>query len=374
MTKMKMQNKKVLALVAVIIVLLLAALSVWYSLFDTTGLRFYNGEDIEAMIPFSNQIYMIDGDGKVFLTGGHERTGNRKYRNAEFKRDDGLGCFSPVLIFDGLATEVLPYDDLCALIITESGTLYNFVDFESTDLIAEKVQYAFYGNTDGRIYYIDLVGSLYSANSDKPIYQGVKKAHQYNGALYILNTDGELIVFDENRNEMLFDDVLDFDILDTSARIIDGKYTVNDPDALSSPLINLLTGDGRLYANGTYNHLSCGNRDYASSAIKTFDEWTVIDDEVDVFSASEIGTVYTKLDGSVWYYGFDSIPQKDSVFEHILLEIDNVTSVYADKTVFCIKSEDAFFLWGGEFELVFDRPSSSHGIISGSPIEISPRH
>lgn len=359
----------VLSCVVIVSLILVGALlfSIWYETFDVIGLEFYNGEKIETISTYSDQLYIVTEDNKVYITGGYRATESRKYRNVEFYYDEALNVCRPVLIFNKPIKEILPYKDMAALFITESGELYEFDDL-NLKKISENVSYATKAKYDNStiIYTVDSDGKLFSIVDGEQVFlcDNVKKAAALaDNNLILLMRNGELRELAVNPidnsislSDSIIDQILDFDIgvpayLSDKAATFDGKE-------IDLFRLDVLTNDNKLYSKGVYTFETYH---YSSPEAMQYNEnWTLIYEGVADFASSHIGTVMQLADGGCMYYGYDTVylnsyEPEELNFGYKKLYLSNVEEVFATQKQVCVCAEDKWYFWCGIYDDPFLR-------------------
>lgn len=352
---------------------------VWYHIFDVTGLDFYDGDKISKITSYDNkQFYMLTEDGKLYIFGGYDIAKNRKYINSELTEDERLGIPRPVLVSNKAVRSIIPYSAFYALFITEENELYEFDDF-TTSKISTDVISAFCDRTTNSVYIIDKDGnlSIVKENEKTFLYSGIKDAKIYRDRLFAVLENGDFceMHYDVSNDivnifEPVMTGVQSFSVLDTSLRYENGSFIYNNEDAISNPLFNILTIDGKLYVKGSYNILECSNT-VTSEPVKTFDKWTLIFENVSDFSTTEIGTVVSFRDGGVAYYGFETVHNEDAAFEYKTLLSEEKAEVFSCKSLVIASTDKDIMLWGALFANPFDNLSREHYVLSGTPYVLS---
>ena len=370
------------------LIILIAAIFVWYNFFDISPLDLYKNQTIHQIYVYSDCVYLVDDDGKGYISGGFngdlssmksDKNVYRAYLNTENRLNKKTNLPSPILFFDGQIKKIFPYSSKKALFITEQNELYSVYGL-TTEKIADEIVFAEYDTTKSVVYAIDENAelSLIKDGNKTPILSGVKSAVTYNGRLFVLLVDGNLYEVVENNgayeiSDPIFQNVKDFDVVDTSARYYD-KWVSDDAEALENPLFNVLTNDGVLYAKGYYNITECGTVGFAPYPAPVFlSDWTIIGNNVDSFSCSAMGTIMKFKDKTCSYYGYDTVLSRDPYFGSITLDIDNVENVIADKLSVCvIDSSGKCYIWGDDLLCQFLKAKDENiNIFTDSPLVVS---
>lgn len=370
------------------LIILIAAIFVWYNFFDISPLDLYKNQTIHQIYVYSDCIYLVDEDGKGYVSGGFnadlssmksDKNVYRGYLNTENRLNKKTNLPYPILFFDGQIKQMFPYSSMKSLFITEQNELYS-VDCLTVKKIANEVVFAEYDITKSVVYVIDenATISLINGGNKTGIASGVKSVVTYNGRAFVLLVDGNLceIIEKDGVSEIsapIFQNVKDFDVVNTSARYYD-KWVFDDAEALENPLFNVLTNDGKLYAKGYYNITECGTVGFAPyPAPVLLSDWTIIGTDVDTFSCSAMGTIMKFKDKTCSYYGYDTVLSRDPYFGSITLDIDNVEKVIIDKLSVCvIDSSGNCYIWGDDFLCAFLKSKDEHiNIFADSPLVVS---
>lgn len=376
-----MMVKKILVTIGIISILLILGFfvtigcTIWYEFFDTGDLVFYDGENIEKIIPSENGFfYMITESGKLYGFGGHDDTVNREYRNTEFTEDEKLGIPRPVLISDEMVREVIVLSGFYSLFITEENELYEFNDFEISRVASDVITAYRSFKIDG-IFVIDKEQNLSLVRDDNKIqlYQGVRSIKGFGEHLFAILDNGdlcELSYIQANDTivvaETLISDVKEFAVIDTPHKYENGKIAFESEEGKRTYILNALLSNGSLYVKGTYNALRLIHS-FETPPIKTFENWTLIFENVSSFSTSEIGTTVSFKDGGVAYYGFETIHYGDVAFEYKELISNERTLVFSCGRVIVVCTDTRVMFWGGRFTIPFDYSSEEHYVFTGTP-------
>ena len=374
----------------VLILVLFFAFLTWYNFYDIIGLKLYENEPIAKMFSFHNTDYILTDEGYVYVMGEYNSS-SRKYRNSKSYKNHKLGTPAPVRICDEKITKIIPYDKLGALLINEDGAVFDFNDFTLVKIF-DGASYAIRGNYEygekifgegnERIYYvINANDTLYASNGQgqlKELFSDVIAVDYYLDTILVLFKNGDLnqyLISDNGgivHKETIFEDVSYFDIEDTSIRYDGEKFVFDDKNAQNTPLINVLTKEGDLYAIGAYNLLCCTRSIAAYPDPKIISEWTQIAENVENFSLAPMGTGIKFKNGTAGYYGFDTNNASDSEFQfgYIDLDLTDVVDVYASDVQVFVKTEQTFYIWG--YSTIYNRDGRNHNLFDGTPIVISP--
>ncbi len=370
------------------LIILSVAVFIWYNFFDISPLDLYKNQPIDQMYICSDCIYLVDEDGKGYTSGGFkgdlssmksDKNVYRGYLNTENRFNKKTNLPFPILFFDGQIKQMFPYSSMKALFITEQNELYS-VDCLTVKKIADGVVFAEYDTTKSVVYVIDenAVLSLIDDGNKTGIVSGVKSVVTYNGRVFVLLVDGNLceIIEKDGANEIsapIFQNVKDFDVVDTSARYYD-KWVSDDAEALENPLFNVLTNDGKLYAKGYYNITECGTVGFAPyPAPVLLGDWTIIGTDVDSFSCSAMGTIMKFKDKTCAYYGYDTALSHEPHFGAKSLDVDDVENVIVDKLSVCVIDSDGnCYIWGDDLLCVFLKTKDRNiNIFTDSPLVVS---
>ena len=374
----------------VLILVLFFAFLIWHNFYDIIGLKLYENEPIAKMFSFHNTNYILTDEGYAYVMGEYNST-SRKYRNSESYKNQKLGTPAPVRICDEKITKIIPYDKLGALLINEDGAISDFNDFTLVKIF-DSASYAIRGNyehgekifgegNESLYYIIDVNDSLYAANNDgqlKELFLDVAAVDYYLDTILVLFKSGDLnqyLISDNGsivHKETIFENVLSFDIEDTSIRYDGEKFVFDDENAQNTPLINVLTKEGSLYVIGAYNLLCCTRSIAAYPEPKIISEWTRIAENVENFSLAPMGTAIKFKNSTVGYYGFDTDNSSDSEFKfgYIDLDLTDVIDVYASDVKIFVKTEQTFYVWG--YSTIYNADGRNNNLFDGTPIVISP--
>ena len=289
------------------------AVSFYFSFFYTGDLEFYDGGRIDKVyLSEDDQIFFTTDENEVYTLGGYR--GNAHYINTRGKRNE---MFSetlpiPVLVFKGDCPirEVIPYDFLDSLILTEENVLYNFHNFEITK-ISDGVKTACHSySPNNSTYFVDLNGNMYSYQDGEStyIYSGVKSirtsaflhyTETFSENLFIIDKENELkeITYDSVNGKYTASETVFFDV-----KSYEMYFWSNSDSAQHNSVANVLTTDGRLYVKGKYEY------EYGYINEEPFDtegEWILISDNVEDFSGTSDGTLYVTKDNTVGFFGYE---------------------------------------------------------------------
>ena len=336
-----------------------------------TGFEFYDGDEIKEIIPYETQLYIVT-ENALYIEGGYERTDSKAYRNVELYEDEALGLPKPVLLFEGKISQIIPIDDLKALIITDEGKLYKFDEFEVA-LLHENIVCADSWYAQDCIYAVDSNHKLISIENgeSKIIADGINDVEVYRDRIFAINNSAQMreVLIENERvsfGEVLFEGASSFEIEDTSVRYDGKKIVFDNEEAINTPLFNVLDTDNRLYAKGVYNLLACGSSSSSPIPMEFLDEWTLISENVQQFSLAKMGTAFKLEDGTCAYYGFETNLHADSNFEYKTLSVSNASNIYATSLLVCANSINGHYIWGNNFYKLF-YGSSEHNVLSGTP-------
>lgn len=353
---------------------------IWYSVFDISGITFYNDEPISQIVPYEDRIYIITQNGNGYMAGNYNSS-SRKYRNSESYHNKKIGIPSPVMFFNGSISEILPYDSNGTLFLSNDNELYDLYDFDVTKIADNVIDADVKGTTEKRYYIVDSKLNLYETNemgASRFISAEITQVRVYRDKIFALFTNGNLCELDASLTSdnpivsTIYENVKTFDICDTSMRYIDGNYVFDDEDAIAAPLLNVLTQKGELYAKGAYSLLPCTRSISVHPEPYFMENWSLIGENVSEFSLASMGTIIKFNDNTCAYFGFDSNTSKNSNYSFGYKEIllNNVTDVYATSLHVCVKTKEGFYIWGRY--LIYDKAGDTHDIFSGEPILIAP--
>ena len=379
------RTKKIIIAIVVTVLLVVSLIGffVWYNFFDVTGLELYSDQPISNFFSAEMRVYLLTEEGYGYVAGGYLYGDTREYLNSENVHNSYLNGASPVKFYNGKIKQIID-EEHCTMFITEKNELFELNRDLSSDYIASDVVNAC-GTENGEIYYITSDNSLYKKDSSNEINfvkENIKKVKCYKEFVYVLSCDNVLYRYEKGNKdqlinqERLLESVKTFEVVDTSERLIDGKYIDDNEQALSLPLINVLTGDGNVYVRGAYNVLSCGHRGALPPAPPmVYEEWTLIGTEIKQFSLAPMGTIMLKSNGTVIYYGFDSDLTYKSRFGERTLNVPSCELVGIAKM--CIWAKDkngTFYFWGEKMRTPFFYPDESdHSIMYGTPFQLFPK-
>ena len=363
MSKLKKFLKCILIILALVITLFVGAILgiIWYDFFDIYGLTLYSGEAIADTYHYEERVWFVTEGGKVYAAGEYNQTDSRTYRNSEFTDYGKWGTPIPILIYDRGVKKLVPYSHMGTLIISDDGELYNSYDM-SFRRLAENISDAYYDPYDKNIYAVKHDGSLYLINENKKIADSILAVKAYRGRVFVLTKDSDLceLVYDRCNDSYfltnaIFEDVQAFDILDTTKRYYEGKHVYDDPDALATPMITVLTNSGNLYIKGAYTYLHTFTDDPANPRV--FKEWQLIGEDVNEFSTAPMGTVMMREDGTGKYFGFGLTEFSESklTFGSTELSVNGITDVYASDFGVYVRCGDKYCSWGSIFGNYFIR-------------------
>ena len=170
----------------------------------------------------------------------------------------------------------------------------------------------------------------------------------------------------------MFESVIDFEVLDTSTRYGETGFVFDDEYAIKTPLFNVLTKNGDLYAKGAYNMLCCVHGSGENAHPFELKEWTLISENVNSFDLAPMGTVYIKNDTSCEYYGFDTkIGAKEVDYKELVSE-GAVSAYTAEDLLVIVKTtENKYYIWSDMGD-VFTKSREGYNIFSGTPYVLVP--
>ena len=311
---------------------------------------------------------MLDS-GKVFISGNNGASNNKFYRNAKGRVNDNLKIREPVLIFDGEAKNVIPYDPLCVLIITKDNTLYRFDDFTLVK-IAENVMTAAaekQSSYESALYYIDLSHRLYCANEkgNSLITTGVKSVKMCNEQVYCITDENTLCLLEQSRGSEIsltpiLENVADFSVIEKRVLNVEEKNS-------SSLLVNALTLDGKLLTKGTYysNYYYSLNSNDTSEGERNYSDWTLISEDVVQFVMSSCGTAYITRDGIGKYFGFN-FAVEEQFLDVVLLE--NCLDISGNDQMLTFKTDVGWIIWGENPYIVASDGELPNDLLSKFPL------
>lgn len=372
-----------------IIVFVCSMAFIWYNFYDVTGLTLYEDEVISDIVPYYDRIYVITENGNGYVAGDYDSS-SRKYRNSESYSSDKLGTPTPVRFYDGVITKINPYSG-GAVFINSNAEVFDFDDFNAHK-IHDAASYAirasyehgrkFFGKDNEEFYYIiDTEGTLYAIDGKgkmKEIFRDVSSVDYYLDTIFVLFKNGNLDQYCiENDGTIkfekkVFENAYSFDVEDTSLRYDGSKFVFDDEEAKNTPLINVLTIEGDLYAIGAYNLLCCTRSISSYPSPKIIGEWTLVAKDIESFSLAPMGTAIKFKNGTVGYYGFDTDNSIDSKFEfgYIQLNLTNAIDVHASDVQILVKTDQSFYIWG--YSLIYNVDECEHNLFTDSPIIIKP--
>ena len=353
--------------------------TVWYDFFDIRGLTMYDGEPIKQIYACEENVYLITEDGSGYVSGYHDSSSHRAYRNAEFYADEALGI-APVLFFDGREdpiVDMIPFRARYALWITEGHDLYWLYDMQVKKIgesivqaDVKDVQTTKYsqtsasglnvGDVDTDVYAVDTEGNVLLIRVTK---QAVDTSVIYAGncrqiavcadTLYVTTRDGQLCELTKSQTTNAYT------LSEPIVSNVQSVDTVHSEEG-EAWMINVLLTDGTLYAKGTFDA-------YDVPTPYVADEWTVLHEEITDFSLARMGTVMLLQDGSCVYFGLDTDFQSQAKAAYVTLPVDNVQAVYASEGFLCVMSEDRLYTWGHRWTLMFNRLySGDYNVFTGT--------
>ena len=398
MTNTNKKTKVVLSIVGITVASIVATIAtvvsvIWIYLLialnDVSGLSFYDDERIVAAYQSdeSEAVHFVTENDRLYVTGGYSSSKNAKYKNVKGRKNETLGIWEPVLLFEGSIKTVVPYYGISALVITENNDLYK-VNINEQTLLSENIQYVCAGATSYKDYHnyiftVDTDGNLreITAENSEVIAENVSSAHYSNGIIYALKANGDLFEipynssYDVGEGRVIYSGVKSFDVKTTNTRYTDERGYYYDENAM--PVINVLTVNDTLYVKGVYSlyegwHSSVAN---PLEPLRSYSDWEIIANNVDSFSLSPKGTLIKHLNGEVAYFGFDTVIGAENVeFAYKKLTDAPVSTISASVYGICILLQDGTIMaWGNDGITAFDCDSNldtNANILSGTPIII----
>ena len=70
------------------LIVLSVAIFIWYNFFDVSPLDLYKNQSIEQMYVYSDRVYLVDEDGKGYISGGFNGD------LSSMKSDKNISCIS----------------------------------------------------------------------------------------------------------------------------------------------------------------------------------------------------------------------------------------------------------------------------------------
>lgn len=354
--------------------LLVALIAAVYTFYDISTLVFYENEKILSLYPFGSKVYLVTENGNGYMSGDNSNSKSFKYRGAEDKYHSALGITSPARFFDGEITRIFPYCKTGALFITSDNQLYKVSDFEAQK-IADSAVFATASDMD-TVYIIDTNNDLFviKDNEKKFLYKNVVTVQAYRDRIFAVLDNGdfcELLMSDQGAytpSDPIFKNAKSVSVVDTSLRYKD-KFIYDDEDAISNPLITVLTTDGKLYVKGAYNLISCGYYKLSADMPEPayISDWKLIGENVTCFSSSAMGTVMKFDDNTSTYYGFDSFVDSSAEFGYKDFEVSDVESVYSGDLCVYIRTQDGtHYIWGSSYNELLQKENNCN-IFTGNP-------
>lgn len=377
--KMIINKKIVLAIAIVISPILLIWFFYWYNFCDVTGLEFYEDQPIKCFFSTNDRVFLLTEEGYGYVAGGYSNGSSRKYLNSEFTYNSYLNGSCPVKFYDKKIKQIIT-EESNAFFISETDQLFRLNYDLTIESIADNVIYASRG-AEGEIYFVDTNKNLYVKSNEKINFlkENIKKIKCYNSFVYVLTTKGSLFLCERSVESLKFDNVLfenvqDFDVVDTSPRMIDGLYVSNDETALLLPLINVLTQNGDLYVKGAYNTIPCGTMLTKEPAEpKIYEDWLHLASGIKQFSIAPMGTIMLTDDNRSIYYGFDSDLTYNSTFGKREFDISNCEIVGAADMLIFVKDNNGIFYIFGYCSLLFPfayTDNNDHSIMNGIAFQL----
>lgn len=375
---MIMNKKIVFAITIVAVLILIMWFFVWYNFFDVTGLEFYEDQPIKCFFSTNNRVFLLTEEGYGYVAGDYSNGSSRKYLNSETTYNSYLNGSCPVKFFNGKIKQIID-EESNTFFISETDQLFRLHYDLTLESVADNVVYASAGD-EVEIYFVDIYENLYVKSNEKINFlkENIKKIKCYKDFVYVLTTKGSLYLCERNDENLKFDDMLfeavqDFDVVDTSARIIDGKYVSNDATAVSLPLVNVLTQGGDLYVKGAYNTLPCGQiTSQAPAEPKIYEDWLHIASDIKQFSVAPMGTIMLDEDNKALYYGFDSNLTSKAIFGKREFDISNCEIVGAmEMCIFVKDNNGTFHIFGDKFGFPFAyTDNNDHSIMNGIAFQL----
>ena len=319
----------------------------WFFFFDTGSYERYNNEPIREMKASDEQVYFVTEEGDGYLFGGYRHSQNRQYSNNHLRAFNKMRAPYPLKFYDGNIQYIYPSDVHDCLFITDDGVLYLMSDAEISE-IAQGVSHASKTEYNSKICYVTVDGALKIIDNDNHttlIDSGVKDARVFLDDVYVLWETGDLDKYILSGNECIF-----------SQRILDNVQEVEvESTNVFHPyghvaIVNILQNNGNLYAIGTYGLQGQADSYRYSTPNQSYDELTLIGENVTDFSLENSGTIMQLVDGSAKYLGFDTggYTDKAAKFGEKDIGISNVkTACILERMVFCVDSDNIMYIWGG---------------------------
>ena len=360
---------------------------------NVSGLDFYENEKIVSLYQsYDNpSVYFTTENDRVYVFGGYNHSNRPNYDNVEGrKRNEKLGVWEPVLLFEGSVKALVPTYRVGALIITDSNELYR-ADLNDETFICGNAVDVF--ESENHLFVIDTNGDLREIENGNStiITSNVKEVNFCNGQLYILKNSGDLVRVPYSESgisgteDLLYSNVKSFGVRATNTRYTEEGGYYFDEDAKRTPIINVLTNEGKLYAKGVYSLYEPYYISYSSlpgyvlpaSPLHEFSEWELIAEDVDSFSLSERGTIMKLKTGEAAYYGYDTdvvagTDQIDFAYKQLTdTSVSLVTASVFGISLIC--TDGTIMAWGDDYVTAFDCDgifTTNANALSGDPIII----
>ena len=347
---------------------------VWYDFYDISGLKMYKDEPIRSIyFQYNDYTIIVTENGHGYMTGKEEGSNFRTYRNIEF-HDNSYLHRAAAEFYDGkdggiqrvFATRI----QFHTLFVTDQNVLYLVTDFHEVYCLAKNINFAAY---DGeKVYTVDTAGEIHAIDiSDKSdpkdtlLWDGKAKALDiWNKRLFILTEEGAVCEWnseDKTLSEPLFTDVQEFTVTDSS-------YYDKQRTYIKCAIMTIHKKDGSLYVSGTFMDRTSANE----LLVHSFEEQTLIGENISSFSTSRTGCVMLHADGTATYFGLrnDGSAQAGEA-DHITLPVQKAIAVDTDSANYvCVQTDTSFYMWSDD-HVLFEPHSTvacpDRSIWSGQP-------